>query len=132
MFLLFLQGSLFFTRFHVNRWWTAALELLFTWHGALVAYYILQKGQNGPWSMFFFGGITIFLVTQMHGLGLSRKGKLMIAAPLIAIVATFYATFPDLFPTLPRVPAINYIGTVLVLITVWMLMGCASLVQKLR
>ena len=38
MFLLFLQGSLFFTRMHVNRWWTMSLELLFVVHGALVAY----------------------------------------------------------------------------------------------
>ena len=132
MFLLFLQGSLFFTNFHRNRWWTMSLELLFTVHGALVAYFILQKDQMGPWSMFLFGGVTLFLVTQMHGLGLSRKGKLMIAAPLIAILAAFYATFPDILPGLPRVPAINYIGTFLMMLVVWGLVGSTRLVQRLR
>ena len=132
MFLLFFQSSLFFTRFHINRWWTMSLEILFTVHGALVAYFILQKGQNGPWSMFFFGGVTLFLITQMHGLGLSRKGKLMIAAPLIALMATFYLIFPEVLPGLPRVPMINYIGTVLVMIVVWMLLRFGNLVQWLR
>ena len=132
MFLLFLQGSLFFTRYHTNRWWTASLEMLFTIHGALVAYFILQKGQDGPWSMFLFGGVTLFLITQMHGLGLSRKGKLMIAIPLVSIMAGFYLMKPDLIGLWPRVPMINYIGTVLVMIVVWLLLRCNSLVQWLR
>jgi hypothetical protein len=132
MFLLFLQGSLFFTRYHTNRWWTASLEMLFTVHGALVAYFILQAGQDGPWSMFLFGGVTLFLITQMHGLGLSTKGKLIIATPLIAIMATFYMMNPDLVGLWPRVPMINYIGTILVMITVWLLLRCNSLVQWLR
>ena len=132
MFLLFLQGSLFFTRFHINRWWTMSLELLFTVHGALVAWFILQKGQPGPWSMFLFGGVSLFLITQMHGLSLSRRGKLLIAVPLVAIMATFYSIVPDILTTLPRVPIINYIGTILVLITIWVLMGCTSLVNRLQ
>jgi hypothetical protein len=132
MFLLLLQGSLFFTRFHINRWWTMSLELLFVVHGALVAYFIMQKGQNGPWSMFFFGGVTLFLITQMHGLGLSRKGKLLIALPLITIMATFYMIFPEILGGLPRIPMINYIGTFLVMIVVWLLLRFGNLVQWLR
>lgn len=132
MTLLFLQGSLFFTRYHVNRWWTMSLEMLFTVHGALVAYFILQKGQNGPWSMFLFGGVTLFLITQMHGLGLSRRGKLIIALPLITVMIVFYTAFPEILGTLPRVPMINYIGTVLVLIVVWLLLRFGNLVQWLR
>jgi hypothetical protein len=132
MFLLFLQGSLFFTRYHVNRWWTMSLELLFVVHGALVAYFILQKGQNGPWSMFLFGGVTLFLITQMHGLGLSRRGKWLIAIPLVAIMATWYLVNPEYQSMLPRVPMINYIGTLLVLIVVWLLLRCGDLVNWLR
>ena len=132
MFLLFLQGSLFFTRYHVNRWWTMSLELLFVVHGALVAYFILQKGQNGPWSMFLFGGVTLFLVTQMHGLGLSRRGKWLISIPLVAIMATWYLVNPEYQWMLPRVPMINYIGTLLVLIVVWSLLRCGDLVNWLR
>ena len=132
MFLLFLQSSLFFTRYHTNRWWTMSLEFLFCAHGAIVAYTILQKGQTGPWSMFLFGGVTLFLITQMHGLGLSRRGKLIIALPLIGVLVAFYLKFPDFITTLPRVPAINYIGAVLVTLIVWTLMRFPSLVQWLR
>jgi hypothetical protein len=132
MMLLFLQGSLFFTRYHTNRWWTVSLEILFTIHGALVAYFILQTGQNGPWSMFLFGGVMIFLITQMHGLGLSRRGKLIITLPLLTVLITFYANFPDTLSLLPRVAMINYIGTVVVLIVVWLLLRFGNLVQWLR
>ena len=51
---------------------------------------------------------------------------------LIAIIATFYLTFPDLIFTLPRVPAINYIGCLLVFFVVWSLMRFSGLVQFLR
>jgi hypothetical protein len=132
MFLLFLQGSLFFTRFHINRWWTMSLELLFVVHGALVAYFILQKGQDGPWSMFLFGGVTLFLITQMHGLGLSRRSKWLVAIPLVAIMATWYLVNPEYQSMLPRVPMINYIGTILVLIVVWLLLRFGNLVTWLR
>jgi hypothetical protein len=68
MFFLFLQGSLFFTRVHVNRWWTFALEFTVLLHGTFVA---VQQGNN-LWPMFAFGFGGLFIITQMHGLGLSR------------------------------------------------------------
>jgi hypothetical protein len=67
MFLLLLQGSLFFTRIHTNRWWTVTQEVLVLAHGALVA---VMQGNNF-WRMFGFWGM--FVITQMHGLGLSRR-----------------------------------------------------------
>jgi len=69
MFFLFLQGSLFFTRVHVNKWWTLTLEMVVLLHGTFVA---VQQGNN-LWPMFFFGFGAMFIVTQMHGLGLSRN-----------------------------------------------------------
>jgi hypothetical protein len=68
MFFLFLQGSLFFTRVHINRWWTFTLEFAVLLHGTFVA---LQQG-NDLWPMFAFGFGGLFIITQMHGLGLSR------------------------------------------------------------
>ena len=67
MFLLMLQGSLFFTRIHVNKWWMVTQEALVLIHGTLVAL------NNAPdfWQMFCFGFAGLFVVTQMHGLGLS-------------------------------------------------------------
>ena len=68
MFLLLLQGSLFFTRIQINRWWTFTQEALVLVHGTLVA---VMQG-NGIWPMFAFGFGGIFIITQMHGLGLSK------------------------------------------------------------
>jgi hypothetical protein len=72
MFFLFLQGSLFFTRVHVNRWWTFILEFTVLLHGTFVA---VQQGNN-LWPMFAFGFGGIFIITQMHGLGLSRNVRI--------------------------------------------------------
>jgi hypothetical protein len=130
--LLLLQSSLFFTRFHTNRYWTVFLETLFVVHGAVVAWFIMDQGDNGPWSMFLFGGMAVFLITQMHGLGLSRKGKLAIALPMLAVMATFYINFPETLAGLPRVPLIKYIGTFLMFIIVWLLIRGGRLVQALR
>jgi hypothetical protein len=121
MSLLLLQGSLFFTRFHVNRWWTMFLEMLFVVHGAIVAGFIMSRGETGPWSMFLFGGVAVFLMTQLHGLGLSTRGKLAIAAPLVAVMAVFYVFYPQALPGLPRMAMILYTGTFLMAGLIWAL-----------
>jgi len=121
MSLLLLQSSLFFTRFHVNRWWTMFLETLFVVHGALVAYYIMVDGQGGPWHMFLFGGVAVFLITQLHGLGLGTRGKLAIALPLLAAMVVFYSSYPDQLVGVTRLPMIMYAGTMVMAMLVWIL-----------
>ena len=113
MSLLLLQSSLFFTRFHVNRWWTMFLETLFVVHGALIAWYVMNPGDHRFWSMFLFGGVGVFLVTHLYGLGLSSRGKWAIALPLIAVLVAFYGVFPETLMGLPRLAAILYAGTFL-------------------
>lgn len=71
MFLLMLQGSLFFTRVHINRYWMFVQEFAVLFHGTLVA---VMQGNN-LWPMFAFGFAGIFVITQMHGLGLPRWAK---------------------------------------------------------
>ena len=68
MFLLLLQGSLFFTRAHTNRWWTFSLETIVLVHGTLVA---VMQGNN-LWPMFAFGFGGVLVITQMHGLRLAK------------------------------------------------------------
>jgi hypothetical protein len=70
-FLLMLQGSLFLTRIHVNKWWMFVQEIVVLAHGTIVA---VVSG-TPLWSMFFFGFFGVFIVTQMHGLGLRRWMK---------------------------------------------------------
>ena len=131
MFLLLLQSSLFFTRYHTNRWWTMFLEVVFVVHGALVAAFLMNPGDHQFWSMFLFGGMAIFLITQLHGLGLSTAGKLKLALPVVAIIGAFYISFPELWLGITRLPATMYLGTGLLFVTLWLLMRFGALMRKL-
>ncbi len=108
--LIMLQGSLFFTRIHTNRYWTFTLEFLVLIHGTVVAY--LQ----GPtlWPMFLFGFAGIFIVTQMHGIGLSRTIRLLLGGVYLFGVAWVYSDrgTSRLDETL-RIPVVEYILVVL-------------------
>ena len=77
MFLLLLQGRLFMTRYHVNRWWTLGLEMMMVVHGTTVAYFAVA-GLEGRWSHFLFGGLAVFLITQMHGVPFKRWQKIVV------------------------------------------------------
>lgn len=84
MFLLLLQGSLFYTRLHLNRWWTVLLELMVLAHGAIVVY--MLRG-TGVWA-FVLGFAGIFIITQLHGLklpSLARWGALALYLGGVAV-----------------------------------------------
>lgn len=106
-FLLMLQGSLFFTRIHINRWWMLTQEVLVLVHGTLVA---MQQG-NGIWPMFFFGFATLFIVTQMHGLSLSRLSKALFTIAFGLGVAVVYSQrgLAQLNEVI-RIPLIDYLS----------------------
>jgi hypothetical protein len=106
MFLLLLQGSLFLTRFHVNKYWTIVQEVMVAFHGTLVA--VIQG--NGIWPMFAFGFAGIFILTQMHGLSLPRWLKWVFTGLFIAGAVLVYST-RGLVQTneILRIPLIEYL-----------------------
>lgn len=107
MFLLLLQGSLFFTRVHLNRWWTLTLEVMVLVHGTLVA---VMQG-NGLWPMFAFGFGGIFVITQMHGLGLSRLWRwLILAVYVVATLAVYSRIGWARLNEIIRIPLIDYLA----------------------
>jgi len=117
MFLLLIQGSLFFTRVHANRWWTLLLEVMVLVHGTLVA--LMQSGAGGFWPMFFFGFLGIVLITQMHGLHLSAGARWLITAAYAALVVAVYRVRGwDRLDELVRIPLIEYaaVGTLALII----------------
>ena len=85
MFLLMIQSSLFFTRTHINKWWMVTQEVTVIIHGTLVAIIHQQA-----WPMFFFGFAGLFITTQMHGLGLSKRVRWFFAGLYIAAVIFVY------------------------------------------
>jgi hypothetical protein len=86
-FLLLLQGSLFFTRVHLNKWWGFALETTVLLHGTIVA----VIADNGLWQMFFFGFAGIVVITTMHGLGLPRWVRLSVLGIYLAGAIAVYS-----------------------------------------
>lgn len=106
MFLLLLQGSLFFTRIHVNRYWTFFQEFTVVVHGTMVAWM-----QGHAWQMFLSGFLGVFVITQMHGLGLPRAWRWAIALGYIALLAILYS---DLgwarLPAVFGIPLIEILG----------------------
>ncbi len=87
MFLLMTQSSLFYTRAHVNKWWMVTQEVMVTIHGTIVAVIHQQA-----WPMFLFGFLGLFIVTQMHGLGLSKRIRWVFGGMYVAAVAFVYNT----------------------------------------
>ena len=85
--LLLFQGSLFFTRYHRDRVWTLMLEVFVLFHGAMVAYLTIP-GEH--WKMFLFGFLTLFIITQMHGVGLGRRARAAIVLLYVAAVLFAY------------------------------------------
>jgi hypothetical protein len=128
-FVMMLQGSLFFTRIHVNKWFNVALELLVLVHGTLVA---IQQGK-GMWPMFFFGFATIFVVTQMHGLGLSRWVKAGLATLFGVLVALVYSQKPlASLNEIIRIPVIDYLGVFVLFGLIWLGLFGARLIKRGR
>ena len=85
MFLLLLQGSLFFTRAHLNSKWTTFVEVMVVIHALMVAVMI---GHN--WPMFVFGFLDIFMVTQLYGLPISQKMRMFLWALFLAFYFVVY------------------------------------------
>ena len=108
MFLLILQGSLFFTRIHINRWWKVLQEALVMIHGALVA---VMQGNN-MWGMFAFGFGGIFVLTQIHGLRLSKAVRWSVLAVYLTaavLVYNFRFGIQNIYQ-ITWIPTIEYLG----------------------
>jgi hypothetical protein len=139
MFILLLQGSLFLTRMHVNKWWTLTQEVVVLFHGTLVAIF---QGYD-IWPMFAFGFAAMFVISQMHGLGWSRLTRWLVAGGYV--IATLWVYSGRGWGTLNeviRIPVIEYLVAFLmaglVALGIWIadrlrkpdLAGQASMVEE--
>jgi len=129
-FLLMVQSSLFFTRAHMNRWWTFSLEVIVLVHATLVAI-----GQASDiWPMFFFGFAGIVVLTQIHGLGLSRLTRgLIIAAYIGSALWVYNERGLEKINEIIRIPFIEYLAVYVIafIITaiIWLVQRIGSIRQ---
>ena len=122
--LIMLQGSLFFTRIHTNRYWTFVQEFSVLIHGSIVAY---TQGPN-VWPMFLFGFAGLFIFTQMHGLGLSRISRWGFAGTYIAGIAWVYRERGmGRLDEIARIPIAEYILVAILAL----ILGCGLLLYNL-
>ncbi len=117
MFLLMLQGSLFFTRMHTNPRWTIFSEISVVSHAVMVA--VLAEHQG--WAMFFAGFLGLFVVTQMHGLGLSKATRWVLSIGYIVAVVLAYGASDRLanLQTVIVIPLTEYVLVFIVSALVW-------------
>jgi hypothetical protein len=116
MFLLMVQGVLFFTPAHRDRRWTLMLEMAVVAHGTTVAW--MQP--EGLWPMFLFGFLAIFIVTQMHGMGWSRRTRWALGGAYLAgIVAVYAVRGPSNWHEVLRIAVIDYVGVGILVLLLW-------------
>lgn len=105
--LIMVQGSLMFMRVHLDKKWMFFLEILVLPHAFQVA---LNQG-SGIWRMFAFGFMAIFLITQMHGLGLKPWVRRLFYGSFLVVILYVYTVMeaPFMANEIIRIPAIEYL-----------------------
>jgi len=127
MFLLLLQGSLFFTRIHVNRWWMLFQEVAVLVHGTLVA---IMQG-NDMWPMFAFGFGGVFIVTQMHGVKLSKWLRWTFLGTYIALALFVYNRRDiTMIHQVTWIPVIDYLAVFALAGVLWVIMRLTSWISN--
>jgi uncharacterized membrane protein YhdT len=121
--LLLWQSTLLFHRAHLDRRWTLLLEILVIPHAVLVA---IAQGK-GLWAMFGFGFGSVFILTQMHGLGWSPRLRRGIGLLFVVSMVVAYSLTDRLgqIHEVTRIPVLDYL-------VVYLLVGLFWLIDRLR
>ncbi len=125
--LVMAQGSLMFTRVHLNKRWMFLLEILVLPHAFQVA---LNQSSN-IWPMFFFGFAAIFLVTQMHGLGLRPWVRQVFYSSFLLLALYVYLVMREPYQVneVLRIPLIEYL---VLFLMYWIYLAGAWLSSRFR
>jgi len=111
----------------VNKWWMFVQEITVLVHGGIVAYF---QG-FGIWPMFVFGFAAMFIITQMHGLGLSRWVKVGLVLLFGLALLPVYVGRP-LFTLneIIRIPVIEYLSAIVLALILGGIVKIQDLVRK--
>ncbi|PIK36668.1 hypothetical protein BSL78_26503 [Apostichopus japonicus] len=139
--LLMLQGSLMFTKIHLNRYWRLLLESWVTIHATIVA---VQTG--GPssdlWAMFFFGFMWLLVMTQLFGLTFWKKlpwwaNPLPFLVYIIICIGLYGFYFVDSegrhwirLNELVRIPSIEYLAVVWTWFWLWLFLKIEAFIKR--
>jgi hypothetical protein len=88
---------------------------------------------NGIWPMFFFGLAGIFVITQMHGLGLSFRVRAALLALFCTLALYIYSDRGWVqMNEIIRIPLIDYISVFILAGIFWLVLKIASMVRERR
>ncbi|XP_067941895.1 uncharacterized protein [Watersipora subatra] len=133
-----LQGSLTFTKFHLNKYWRLILETWVTIHSLIIA---AQTGSGVMgkelWPMFVFGFATVIFLTQLYGLTFWRDvpswSRSIPVALYVVIVVFTYSFVKDTegrrftrISEIIRIPGIYY----LIVLVAWLVIVAIVKIQK--
>lgn len=130
VFLVLIQGSLMFTRLHLNRRWIVVLELLVLPH----AFFVALNQSTTLIYMFVYGFAVMFLVSQMHALNLKVwvRRALYFGFVLTLFVVYFIQREPFMLNEVIRIPVILYGMVFFMYGAWWLIMQAISRIQSLR
>ena len=122
-FILLTQSCLIMTPIHRNKYWTTALEFMVLLHGTTVSLYSNPE----MCGMFLFGCGIIFVVSQVHGLGLSYAGKSAVILLMTIGCLVFYSQgnfykITEIF----RIAVMDYVGVFLLAGILWCVKKCCA------
>jgi len=80
----------------------------------------MNSGPNGIWPMFLFGFLAVFVITQMHGVGWSRRTRTLIGAGYVLAVVASYAWLGfGRVNEIVRIPIIEYALVAVLSLLIW-------------
>ena len=125
--LVMTQGSLMFQRVHLNKRWMFLLEILVLPH----AFQVALNQSSDIWPMFFFGFAAIFLITQMHGLGLKPWARQLFYGSFLLLMLYVYLVMREPYQVneVLRIPLIEYL---VLFIMYWIYLAGARLASRVR
>ncbi|RMG51727.1 MAG: hypothetical protein D6716_05400, partial [Chloroflexi bacterium] len=117
--LLFVQSALIYTKAHRDPRWTLVLELMVLPHAVVSTLY----KRSGLGAMFTFSLLAMFVINQMHGLGLSQRARWTIGAAYATTALTYCGVRREWhrLPDILRIPILEY-GVLGILVLLSLLM----------
>ncbi|MGC7094337.1 hypothetical protein ACPZ19_06720 [Amycolatopsis lurida] len=81
----------------------------------------MNSGPDGMWPMFLFGFLGVFVVTQMHGLGLGIRTRWSIGLGYLAAAVGVYGSHsPGDLHEIVRIPHIEYLLVAVMGTLIWL------------
>lgn len=127
--LLLLQSCLFLTPIHKNHYWTFTLEFFVIIHSTVVGFFDSTKS----WPLYFFWFITVFAVTQMHGLNLSFHFQVAVIVLLVvSCKEMFHKKGVEFIWDLLFGPTVEYSTVFIIAAILWAIKTCLKIKSCLR